>query len=51
MVLLSQFRKDVKSAISVEKTMAHRKQIKVSKKKRSVDEATPGQSVSSSKNF
>lgn len=31
MVLLSQFRKDIKSSFRVEKTMAHRKQIKVSK--------------------
>lgn len=31
MVLLAQFRKDFKSFLNVEKTMAHRKQIKVSK--------------------
>lgn len=35
MVLLSQFRKDAKSAFRVEKTMAHRKQIKVTKPKQS----------------
>ncbi|WAR09813.1 hypothetical protein MAR_034889, partial [Mya arenaria] len=33
MVLLSQFRKDFKSSLRVEKTMAHRKQIKVSKQR------------------
>ncbi|XP_052762012.1 uncharacterized protein LOC128204651 [Mya arenaria] len=44
MVLLSQFRKDFKSSLRVEKTMAHRKQIKVSKQskdKSKVSETIP----------
>ncbi|XP_045173548.2 uncharacterized protein LOC123535080 [Mercenaria mercenaria] len=36
-VLLAQFRKDVKSACKIEKKMAHRKQIKISSKKKSAD--------------
>lgn len=50
MVFLAQFRKDIKTAYKVTKTMAHRKQIKVSKpndgKKQKKDAETPGPSHS-----
>lgn len=44
-VVFAQFRKDVKSSFHVEKTLAHRKQIQITKKKKGNGKETPDSSV------
>jgi hypothetical protein len=45
MVLFAQFRRELKSSCHVEKIMAHRKQIQISKSKQAIQSSTSGSNV------